>query len=113
MKNEIQKDVDAGRVEEGAKWFAKGIQVAIDIIRRIWAERSDHWQYIMQRLKKAGYISTRLRHDKIFGESVMQAFRAAAVFPNKSLDRLCELLYCQPGDILEYVPREGETKGGA
>ena len=63
-------------------------------------------QDIMQRLKEAGYSSTTLRRDKIFGESVMQAFRTGAVFPNKSLDRLCELLRCQPGDILEYVPDE-------
>ena len=61
---------------------------------------------IMQRLKEAGYSSTTLRREKIFGESVMQAFRSGEIFPNKSLDRLCELLQCQPGDILEYVPDE-------
>ena len=68
---------------------------------------------IMQRLKEAGYNSTTLRREKIFGESVMQAFRSGAIFPNKSLDRLCEILQCQPGDILEYVPDETPERDNA
>ncbi|MBQ9347791.1 MAG: helix-turn-helix transcriptional regulator [Oscillibacter sp.] len=64
---------------------------------------------ILGRLKAAGYSSARLRKEKIFGEKTMQDFRAQETIPNKTLDRLCKLLNCQPGDIMEYVP--GEQRG--
>lgn len=63
---------------------------------------------IMQRLKDAGYSTTVLRRDRVFGEKTMQDFRTGAIFPNKSLDRLCHLLHCQPGDILEFVEDKEE-----
>ena len=39
----------------------------------------------------------------------MQEFRTNGVIPYKTLDKLCGLLECQPGDFLEYVP---ETERG-
>jgi len=62
---------------------------------------------IMGQLKAKGYSTARLRKEKIFGERTMQEFRTNGIVPYKSIDRLCTLLNCQPGDILEYVP-EGE-----
>lgn len=59
---------------------------------------------IMARLKANGYPSTRLRKEKIFGESMMQRFRTGAEFPHTALNTLCQLLNCQVGDIIEYVP---------
>ncbi len=59
---------------------------------------------IMGQLKAKGYSTARLRKEKIFGERTMQEFRSNGVIPYKSIDRLCSLLGCQPGDVLEYVP---------
>lgn len=58
---------------------------------------------IMKALKERGYSSTYLRRNGIFGERAMAEFRHNAVFPNKTIEKLCELLNCQPGDVLEYV----------
>lgn len=59
---------------------------------------------ILAELKKKGYSSYRLRKEKIFGEKTMTLIRNKEVVYGATLDKLCELLSCQPGDILEYLP---------
>lgn len=57
-------------------------------------------------LKKAGYNTTRLRKEKIIGESILQKFREHKALNFNDLNKLCKLLDCQPGDLIEYVPDE-------
>lgn len=57
---------------------------------------------ILAALKEKGYTSTRLRNEKILSESTMQKFRTGGMVSADNIGRLCELLDCQPGDILEY-----------
>lgn len=64
---------------------------------------------IMEALKNIGYSSYKLRQEKIFGEATMTKFRKKEHFNFDNLNILCELLQCQPGDILEYAP-DGEIK---
>lgn len=59
---------------------------------------------ILQALKDRGYSSYKLRQDKIFGEATMSKFRKNEYFNFDNLNKLCSLLNCQPGDIIEYVP---------
>lgn len=61
---------------------------------------------IVGALKAAGYNTVRIRKENIFGQKTMSDFRHNAVVPYQSINRLCEILGCQPGDILEYVPDE-------
>ena len=61
---------------------------------------------ILGQLKDKGYNTTRIRKEKVFGERQLKEFRHNGVIPYKALNRLCELLECQPGDFLEYVPDE-------
>ena len=65
---------------------------------------------ILAELKKAGYSTYRLRKEKIFGEGTIQKFRTGASMDWEVLDRLCALLNCQPGDILEYKKETGEGR---
>ena len=58
---------------------------------------------VLSKLKQAGYSSYRLRKEKIMGESKMQNIRDNKVSA-ETVDQLCQLLQCQPGDILKYVP---------
>lgn len=44
----------------------------------------------------------------MFGEKTMQDFRTQAEIPYKTIDKLCRLLNCQPGDIIEYVCDESD-----
>lgn len=57
----------------------------------------------LQKLKDRGYSTYKLRTEKIMGESKIQNIRRNAVAV-ETINQLCTLLNCQPGDILEYVP---------
>ena len=58
---------------------------------------------IMEALKNNGYTSYKMRKDKIIGERQLQQIRNGEIVSNAMLNKLCELLNCQPGDIIEYV----------
>lgn len=57
---------------------------------------------ILQELKKKGYNSTVLRAQNIFSQSTIQNLRTKNYISFDILNRICELLECQPGDIIEY-----------
>jgi len=61
---------------------------------------------IMDSLKMAGYSSTRLRKEKLLGESYMQQLRRGELVSWKALNTICRLLNCQPGDLLWFDPDE-------
>ena len=63
---------------------------------------------IMAELKKLGYSSTKIREEKLIGQSYLQQIRHGELVSWKTIDTLCELLGCQPGDIVEYVADENE-----
>ena len=58
---------------------------------------------IMAELKKKGYSSTRIREEKLIGQSYLQQIRHGELVSWKALDTICALLECQPGDLIEYV----------
>ncbi|MCH5261144.1 MAG: helix-turn-helix transcriptional regulator [Lachnospiraceae bacterium] len=64
---------------------------------------------VLGALKAAGYTSYRLRRERIFGERVIQQLRDGEVVSWKTIDTLCTLLNCQPGDIVEHTP-DSETE---
>ena len=63
---------------------------------------------ILAELKKKGYSSTRIREEKLIGQSYLQQLRRGELVSWKTLDTICSLLDCQPGDIMEYV-READV----
>lgn len=65
---------------------------------------------VLAALKSAGYSTYKLRKEKIFNETVMQKFRDNELVTSENLALVCELLGCQPGDILEYVPEDQPTE---
>lgn len=58
---------------------------------------------IIAALKESGYSTYKIRKEKILAESTLQAFRAGQLVSWENVDRVCKLLQCQPGDLLEYV----------
>ena len=58
---------------------------------------------ILAELKKKGYSSTRIREEKLIGQSYLQQLRRGELVSWKTLDTICSLLECQPGDLIEYV----------
>lgn len=58
---------------------------------------------VMKALKENGYNTGRIRKDKIMGEAMLQKLRHGQMVSWNTLETLCRLLKCQPGDIIEYV----------
>lgn len=58
---------------------------------------------VLEELKKKGYSSTRIRNDKLIGQSYLQQLRHGELVSWKTLDTICGLLDCQPADLIEYV----------
>ena len=58
---------------------------------------------ILAALKEKGFSTYRLRKDKILGEATIQQLRRSENVSWENISRICEMLGCQPGDILEYV----------
>ncbi|MCI8683024.1 MAG: helix-turn-helix domain-containing protein [Lachnospiraceae bacterium] len=57
-------------------------------------------------LKNVGYNTNKIRKEKIFTEAQLQQMRDNKLLTQKALNKVCNLLECQPGDILEYIPDE-------
>lgn len=61
---------------------------------------------VLSALKEKGYSSYRIRKEKLLGEATLQKLRCGETVSWESIETICKLLECQPGDILEY--REDE-----
>lgn len=64
---------------------------------------------ILPALRSAGYNTNKLRQEKLLSESTIQKLRTGEGVSWDNLERLCRLLGCQPGDILEYTEEEPEV----
>lgn len=63
---------------------------------------------IMAELKNKGYSSTRIREEKLIGQSYLQQIRHGELVSWKTIDTLCSLLDCQVGDLVEYIKTSDE-----
>ena len=63
---------------------------------------------VMNALKEKGYSSTRIREEKLIGQSYLQQLRHQELVSWKTIDTLCKLLQCDVGDIVEYYEQEQE-----
>ncbi len=61
---------------------------------------------ILAELKQKGYSSTRIRNEKLIGQSYLQQIRHGELVSWATIETICCLLKCQPGDIVEYVSED-------
>lgn len=60
-------------------------------------------------LKEKGWNSTRIRNENLIGQGTLTNLRnGTGGLDHKTIDRICRVLGCQPGDIMEYVPDENK-----
>ena len=59
---------------------------------------------ILDALKQNGYSTYRLRKEHLLGEATLTLIRKGELVSYENLSRLCAMLQCQPGDLMEYVP---------
>lgn len=58
---------------------------------------------LISALKEAGYSTYKIRKEKLLGEATLQKLRENKPISWENIATICELLDCQPGDIMEYV----------
>lgn len=58
---------------------------------------------VIATLKEKGYNTSTIRKEKIMGEAMLQKIRSGQMVSWATLETICDLLNCQPGDIIEYV----------
>lgn len=64
---------------------------------------------VLAELKKAGYTTTKIREEKLIGQSYLQQIRKGEIVSWKTIETICELLDCQVGDLVEYVKEPENT----
>ena len=64
---------------------------------------------ILSALKDAGYNTNRLRKERLLSEGVIQSLRESKYVSLQNISKICELLDCQPGDLMEYVKEDQEA----
>ena len=63
-------------------------------------------------LKEAGYNTNRIRKEKIMWEAMLQKIRSGQMVSWATLETICSLLECQPGDLIEFVKEDGVQERG-
>ena len=58
---------------------------------------------VLAELNAHGYSTYRLRKEKLLGEATIQKMRTSSGVSWESIETLCRLLNCQPGDLIEYI----------
>ncbi len=65
---------------------------------------------VIFKLKEAGYNTSTIRKEKIMGEAMLQKLRNGQMVSWATLETICDILNCQPGDIIEYVREPDVSK---
>lgn len=63
---------------------------------------------LLELMKQKGITSYTIRQNNIIGQATLQKIKNGGDIDTRTIAKLCKLLDCQPGDILEYVPDENE-----
>ena len=58
---------------------------------------------VLATLKEKGYNTNKIRKEKIMGEAMLQKIRNGEMVSWSVFEKLCDLLDCQPADLIEYV----------
>lgn len=58
---------------------------------------------VLAMLKAKGFSTYKLRKEKLLAEGVIQSLREGKPISWSNIEQLCEVLDCQPGDLLEYT----------
>lgn len=61
---------------------------------------------VLATLKASGYSTYRIRQEGLLSQSTLQKLRDGIGVSWDNIQTICELLNCQPGDIMEHTPDE-------
>ena len=65
---------------------------------------------MLGRLADSGWTTYRLAKEHILSSSILDRLRTGKPITTTTLDTVCRLCDCQPGDLLSYIPDEPEER---
>jgi len=75
--------------------------------RRI--DMSIRYDKLFALLKEKGYSTYRIRQENIVSQAALTKMKnGTGDIDTRTIERLCAVLHCQPGDIMEYVEGNAE-----
>ena len=67
------------------------------------------YKKLFQLLEEKGWTTYKIRKEKLIGQGTLTALKnVTGRLDAKTISRLCEVLDCQPGDLMEYLPDKEE-----
>ena len=61
---------------------------------------------LLKLLDERGITSYTIKKDNIIGQATLKKIKEGGDIDTRSIAKLCKLLNCQPGDIIEYIEDE-------
>lgn len=61
-------------------------------------------------MKEKGLTTYKIRKENIISQGALTSLRAGKSVTIETIEKLCKVLECQPGDIIEYVPDDDVTE---
>lgn len=61
---------------------------------------------LLKLMQAKGITSYTIKKDKVIGQATYKKIKEGGDIDTRTISKLCELLDCQPGDILEYVAND-------
>lgn len=65
---------------------------------------------LIKMFSEKGITSYTVKKEKVIGQSTWKKIHEGGDIDTKTIEKLCKYLKCQPGDLLEYVEDEKDTK---
>lgn len=62
------------------------------------------YRKLFELMKAKGLTTYKIRQENIISQSALTAIKNGKSVTTDTIAKLCAVLDCQPGDILEYVP---------
>lgn len=63
---------------------------------------------MMKKLQEQGVTSYTFRKNHIIGQATWKSIQNGGHIDTRTINAICKLLDCQPGDLLEYIPDKEE-----
>ena len=64
---------------------------------------------ILALMKEKGISSYRIQKENIINQTAVQKLREGKMISWEQLGNVCDVLGCQPGDLLENVPKQKKS----
>lgn len=68
------------------------------------------YKKMIKLMEEKGITSYICKRDNIIGQATYKKIKEGGDIDTRTIAKMCEVLHCQPGDLLEYVADAGEDK---